>query len=518
MKEIKAATDALEVVDEHVEAAKQRIDDHLADYRTLLDRLEEQATAPIDVDEDLVDAFAEEPYCIVPTGNEEWRVVVPRFVDLQVGILEQTTPAYHIFRVNKYAKWIVDIPDELEERFHFHDDLDATFDPDDRVLELGTEQEREEAWDRYGDHLWRRKGDTQIRANKGSEFDLLAALIDDGILPFQLTPVDPDHLYEEPKFAHGEAIELRDYQEDAWETFLETGACGVYWPPGTGKTFLALWACAHLKGRKLVIVPSRTLVEQWEERIKQHLGIRWDQVEVLTYQSWSKIRRRMKKRSWTEPTLVIYDECHRLPANTFSKFSTLPCKYRMGLSATPYREDGRTDYIFALTGFPVGLEWERLIELGVADKPDVTLHEVPDQAAKRDVLDDLLEPGTKTIVFCDSINRGQRLAKRYGIPFVHGETRDRLDTVREHEHAIVSRVGDEGLSIEDLDRVVEIDFLGSSRRQEGQRMGRLFHGDGEGDHHVLMTREELAKYEDRLLAVQEKGIRIEVEKHREGSK
>jgi DNA excision repair protein ERCC-3 len=521
MKALDAANDALEVVEENVHEARRRIDEQLDDYRTLLERLEDQAAADVELDEATIQDFAEEPYCIVPTGDEEWRVVVPRFVDYQVGILEQTTPSFNIFRVNKYAKWLVDIPDELEERFHFHDDLDATFDPDTRELELGSQEEREEAWDRYRDHLWRREDETTIKANDGSEFDLLADLIDDGILPFQPQPVQDEDL-REPRFKKGAEIELRDYQEGAWETFLEKGAIGVYWPPGTGKTFLALYACAHLRGKKIVVVPSRTLVEQWQERIRNfikpfdRLGTGPD-VEVLTYQSWSKLRRRMKKRNWEPPTLVIFDECHRLPATTFSKFSTLPMKYRMGLSATPYREDGRTDYIFALSGFPVGLEWERLVELGVTEKPDVTLHEVPTQDAKENVLSELLDPGKKTIVFCDSLDRGQRLADYYGMPFVNGQTTDRLDTVRENQHTIVSRVGDEGLSVDDLGRVVEIDFLGASRRQEGQRMGRLFHGDGEGDHHIMMTREELAKYEDRLLAIQDKGIRIQVEKHREES-
>lgn len=35
-------------------------------------------------------------------------------------------------------------------------------------------------------------------------------------------------------------------------------------------------------------------------------------------------------------------------------------KYRIGLSASPYREDDRTEYIFALTGMPVGIDWQDL--------------------------------------------------------------------------------------------------------------------------------------------------------------
>lgn len=517
MPDLSDALNQLEGVRQTVDEAKDQIDDELSDYESLIRELDSFAPADLNVTDENVQAFAREPYCIVPTGEEEWRVVVPKFVDYRVGILEQTTDAWNIFKVNKYAKWLHDIPEDLEERFHFHDDLDAEFDPDTRKLELGSREERDEAWERYRDHLWKRAGPRSVVANQGKEFDLVADLVDDGTLPFKPEPVDSDDL-RDPQFKVGNEIELRDYQEEAWTEFREKGAIGVYWMPGSGKTYLGLYALARLRGKKLVIVPNRTLVEQWNERIQDHIAAHDNfgtgpDVEVLTYHAWDKLRRRMKKRNWEEPTLVIFDECHRLPANTFSKFSTLPTKYRIGLSATPYREDGRTDLIFALTGFPVGLDWERLLDLGVAEKPGVRLHIVEEFPDKKQVLDDLVDTPDKTLVFCDSLDHGETLARRYDVPFISGDTSERLEKVRNHDLTICSRVGDEGLSVEDLDRVVEYDFLGGSRRQEGQRMGRLMHGEDKGQHYVIMTRKELSKFEDRLLAIRDKGIQIDVTKH-----
>jgi DNA excision repair protein ERCC-3 len=182
----------------------------------------------------------------------------------------------------------------------------------------------------------------------------------------------------------------------------------------------------------------------------------------------------------------------------------------MGLSATPYREDGRTDFIFALTGFPIGLSWDNLIELGVLEIPDIRCYVLSDWRTKEKKLKELLSQDKKTIIFCDSIKTGNKLSKDLGVPFVHGGTSKRIETIKEADISIVSRVGDEGLSIAEIQRVIEIDFLFGSRRQEGQRLGRLFHGDERGEHIILMTEKEFADYGKRLYAITEKGFKVEV--------
>jgi ERCC4-related helicase len=73
---------------------------------------------------------------------------------------------------------------------------------------------------------------------------------------------------------------------------------------------------------------------------------------------------------------------------------------------------------------------------------------------------------------------------------------------------IGSRVTDEGLSLEDLDVVVEYDFHGGSRRQEAQRYGRVMHGKTTGEHVILMTDAEYEDHSKRLLSLEEQGVRI----------
>jgi len=59
--------------------------------------------------------------------------------------------------------------------------------------------------------------------------------------------------------------------------------------------------------------------------------------------------------------------------------------------------------------------------------------------------------------------------------------------------------------------VIEYDWLGKSRREEVQRMGRLFHSQmKDPEHIILMTEAEFRKDETRLMGIYEKGFRINI--------
>jgi len=479
-----------------LEELKRKIDDKISETRA---SLISQILNLGGVDQEALKAFLEEPYVIIPNPKkrEEWWVIAPKFIPFSLGWLERSTKSYNIFVVNRYMKWIAQIPRELEERL-FGGRVPPPYKIADGWLITGAER-LQKAWKRYRRYLSFRKGD-KIRIRKGYEFQLISELIRSGCLPFIPQPVDENDLRDVPL-----SFKLRDYQEKAWKTFLQYGAMGVYYPFGSGKTMIGLWAIAHLKGDKLVVVPTLTLKEQWIERIEKYLPHTCKyEVEVVTYHAFDKVKG--KKYS-----LVIYDECHRLPAETFIRLATLKTKYRIGLSGSPYREDGRTDLIIALTGYPVGLEWSKFFKLGIVKKPTVTLYLVSDLRGKLRKLDELLKERKKTLVFCDSIELGKRVASRYGVNFIYGATRKRLKKLREGELCVVSRVGDEGVSLPSVERVIEVEFLFGSRRQEIQRLGRLFHSISRvPEHYILMTEAELEAYEKRLYAIYEKGFRVNI--------
>jgi len=481
---------SLEKIDQLIESMKVERNRIKEEFEK---RMEKLRFGQLDLDQ--IEDFLEEPYVIIPTRRpEQWYVIAPKWINFQIGYLDRTTKGYNIFIVNKYVKWFTEIPSALQEKFRFKEPL--PYKVYDGMLLTGSELQ-EQAWRQYRKFLSRREGKDRIRIKKGYEFRLIAQMIEDGTLPFLPTPVIEEDLRPY------NAIQLRPYQKHAWNEFLKKGALGIFWAFGSGKSFFGLYALGRILGKKLVVVPSLTLKEQWIERIRTFLPYYAHEIEVQTYHAYHKVRD--KKYS-----LILFDECQHLPANTFIRLATLRAKYRLGFSGSPYREDGRENYIIALTGFPIGMAWEELIKLQVVKEPTFRVYILKDNREKIRKLEELLRIPLKTIIFCDWLAFGRRIAKIFGIPFIYGETKDRLDLIREAQTCVVSRVGDEGISLPDIERVIEFAFLYGSRMQESQRFGRLMHATKqEPQHIILMTEQEFEKYQKRLYAITERGFRIE---------
>ena len=167
-----------------------------------------------------------------------------------------------------------------------------------------------------------------------------------------------------------------------------------------------------------------------------------------------------------------------------------------------------------MTGFPIGISWDELLNLSVVRQPSFKLYLLNNESEKISKLEQSLKLPLKTVVFCDSIDFGQKIAQKFAIPFVYGDTREgeRLEIIRQSDVSVVSRVGDEGISVPELERVIEVSSLYGSRMQESQRFGRLMHhGTGiEPEHVILTTEEEFEKYQKRFYAITERGFRLEI--------
>jgi len=425
-------------------------------------------------DSSQLEEFFKEPYLVIPKRENEFYVVVPRWINFQIGYLERQTRSYNIFVINQYVQWISQIPNELKRKLKLPDPL--PWKVYDGMLLTG-EADQEKAWNKFRHHLSKREGKDRIKIKHGHEFKLIVDLIKNGTVPFMKRPISDSDLRE------WRGIELRSYQRDAWNIFQECGACGIFWPFGSGKSFFGIYVLARIKGKKLVVVPTLTLKEQWHERIRKYIPMFEDEIDVVTYHAYEKLVN-------DEFTLIIFDECQHLPANSFIRLSTLRTKYRLGFSGSPFREDQRESYIFALTGFPVGMAWDELLKLQVVKAPVFKLYLVPDARAKINKLRELLKLPLKTIIFCDSIDLGERISKIFEIPFIYGGTRERLDVIRKADVCVVSRVGDEGINVPELERVIEVSFLFGSRMQESQRFGRLMHSQREEPEHIIIMTEK----------------------------
>jgi len=454
------------------------------------------------LDKDQLEAFFKKPYYLepVPGRRDSWYLIIPKFVDIQIGWLDRSTESYNRFLINRYMDWLGEIPEVIKKQLDWKPPPELTLEGEELH---GSKTALDAAWQKYRP-LLRDRNEKRIKVNPKRAFDLIASLVKDGVLPFSIKPVDPLDLVERKI-----DFELRDYQLQAWNELKRYSAIGIYIPPSTGKTYIGLWTVTHLKPRHLIVVPTKLLKEQWEERIATHTDLKTEEYAVMTYQAAIT---RASKEEWM--TLII-DEVHHLPANTFVKLALIKRKYTVGLSATPFREDGREEYVFALTGKPVGLSWDYFKKLSIIKSPTCHVWIVKNFEAKLHRLDTLLQTEKRTIIFSDSLDTGKAISGRFKVPFVSGETKNNMETILANRVVVVSRVGDEGMSLPDIEQVIEISWLGGSRRQELQRTTRLLHSQTEEqENHVLMTLEEYLRDRKRLFSIMDKGFKIVL--HREG--
>jgi hypothetical protein len=214
---------------------------------------------------------------------------------------------------------------------------------------------------------------------------------------------------------------------------------------------------------------------------------------------------------------ILTHNCHFLPADSFSKLATVKTKYRFGLSATPYREDGRTNYIMALTGFPVGLDWRTIMNVLGKEYHTINVHIVKDLESKYQLIKQLYNPERRTIIFINLLDIGRKISEMLEIPMISGETKNRLEMIKKSKSFVASRVLELGVSIKDLEHIIEADFLFGSRREEVQRTGRLMHSIVKGKvHDIIMTKDELEQYGKRLYGLYEKGFRYKLIPHMTG--
>ena len=137
-------------------------------------------------------------------------------------------------------------------------------------------------------------------------------------------------------------------------------------PPGSGKTFMASQLITHFKERTLILVDMNLLIEQFidsllaftdikEEEIGLIRGTTLDynldkKVIIATMQTLNKKPDIMKKLS-NNIGFLIQDECQIASCDTIRNiFKEFKPKYQLGLSGTPFRDDGMDFLIREMIG------------------------------------------------------------------------------------------------------------------------------------------------------------------------
>lgn len=494
-----------------------------SEYEKTLLSLEKQGYK---IDKSQIEAFMKKFWHTYPTKNvSEWEVAVPVFIPFNVGYWDRTEGGYNIFVLNRYTQWFGEkVPDFISREINIPKALDITLDGDALSFPDGKQEHIQK---RFGNHLSLIEKD-KATVKQGHEFNLIAEIIESGSLPFKPKPVNVSDLRESDFVQIFDEIKGKykplnifsgkySYQGDAWKLFEKYGALGIFWAMSFGKTVIGTYIFSRIVGPKALVVPSTTLKEQWTEFFRLNCPMLLNEVEIYTYQGMS--RKTWKELSQKHYKVIGFDECQFLPANSFSKLATLDAEHRFGLSATPYREDGRTNYILALTGQPTGLDWRTIMKTLGKTYHTVNVHVVKNLESKFALAQQLYNPDRRTLFFVYRLAVGERLAKMFDLDFVSGKTKKSLGLVKDSYSFVASKKLDHGLSIKDLEHIIEVDFQFGGRQEQTQRTGRLMHSEAENKiHDIIMTKDELESYGKRLYGLYEKGFRPRVIPHLAGVK
>lgn len=148
--------------------------------------------------------------------------------------------------------------------------------------------------------------------------------------------------FPDPKFP------LRESQQLVFDKVQDT--CFINAKVGWGKTFMALHLARKLGQKTLVITHTVSLMNQWLEEAEALFGCKVGNITSGVYdvedhfivvgniQSLIKHKLKISKEFGT----LILDEAHHVPATTFTEFiDGMYCRYRIGLSGTMERKDGK---------------------------------------------------------------------------------------------------------------------------------------------------------------------------------
>lgn len=206
----------------------------------------------------------------------------------------------------------------------------------------------------------------------------------------------------------------REYQLEAYDSWSANDYKGVFaMATGTGKTITSLY-CLLVESNKdpekiyhaLILVPTITLVNQWEEEakkfnfndvIKISSKYSWETelstllstakrmptsfIIISTYASFIKDRFNKYMKLLPEDTMFIADEAHNIGSQSvLNQLNLIKSEKRIGLSATPkriYDEEGSAAmelFFYDKEPYTYTFSMERAIEEGILCKYDYHPH------------------------------------------------------------------------------------------------------------------------------------------------
>lgn len=170
--------------------------------------------------------------------------------------------------------------------------------------------------------------------------------------------VDDAKSYETLELNPSLQMEPYPHQQEALEAWQQQRRGLVVLPTAAGKTYLAQLAIQATQRSTLIMVPTLDLMHQWYA----HLVAAFPDTEIGLLGGGSRDRTPILIATYDSAAiqaenlgnrygLLVFDECHHLPSSfnrVIAEYAIAP--YRLGLTATPERSDGKHEDLESLIG------------------------------------------------------------------------------------------------------------------------------------------------------------------------
>ena len=362
----------------------------------------------------------------------------------------------------------------------------------------------------------------------------------------------------------------RDYQQKALEAVIKNERGMLRMATGSGKTLVAAMITAHYNVPTMIYVIGKDLLYQFHKEMEKALGIKvgiigdgkceikkinvcsiWTAITSfdlkqpisLDDEDWQpeiKIvdieQKKQIKKAIESSVLNIYDEAHFLATDTIQSIykASKKCRYLIGLSGSPWRDDGADLLIESICGRRIyNLSASELIERNFLTPVKIKMLEVPPYEEKlpkhyisvyskyitnnnirNEMIVDscriLIKKNRKVLILVRHINHGKELAEKLNdIPlfFVNGdvdaETRNTIKQDFEDGNLnciIASSVFDIGVDLPSLDALI-LAGGGKSTTRTLQRIGRVIRLSKNKKNAIVVDFIDNARYLDKHSAI-----------------
>ncbi len=220
---------------------------------------------------------------------------------------------------------------------------------------------------------------------------------------------------------------------------------------------MGLFIIAQRKQPSLIVVHTKELINQWVDAIEKFLHIPADEVGIIgggKFSIGNKITAALVQSLYRRlddvvPYVghIIVDEAHRTPSRVFTQaVDAFPARYRLGLTATPWRRDKLSRVIFWYVGDVTGqIEKADLLDQGNLCPACVRWVETSFSTALdtseyySKVLSELTQDLDRNLLIAEAVTRHNGT----GISLILSDRREHCETLADilhHRHGIEAAV------------------------------------------------------------------------------